>query len=106
MTLSPSTRSLAEPPTLGLPPGTQDVRLTLRLEPDEYSTYDVAIRDLASNVVVWRGTNISAQRMTEGKVLAATIPASTFRTGRYLVNATAGPRAEIVGSYPVKVVVQ
>jgi hypothetical protein len=108
LTLAPSTRSLAEPPTLVVPAGTSDVRLTLRLEPNVYSRYDVAIRDLTSSAIVWRAAHLEAGQTADGKALAVTIPAATLQSRRYLISVTGvdADRSEVVGTYPLTVVLE
>jgi hypothetical protein len=105
MTLSAPTRSLTQPPVLRVPAGTSDVKLTLRLEPDDYSIYDVAVRSLASDTVVWRGTHLENVRTADGIALVVTIPAAAFTRGRYVVDVTGlGARqSENVGTYALQV---
>jgi hypothetical protein len=106
LTLAPALRSLAEPPRLVIPAGTTEVRLTLRLEPNEYSRYDVSIGDVASHEDIWMVAGIDALRTPDGKVLNAVVPASALRSGRYLVTVRAGRQREIIESYPLSIVLQ
>jgi hypothetical protein len=108
LTLSPMTRSLGEPPTLEVPGGTDQVRLILRLEPNEFDRYDVAVKDLAANGIVWRASDVTATSSADTRALVVSIPASTFRSRRYLVTVS-GARlrnGEIIGTYPLQMVVQ
>jgi hypothetical protein len=107
-TLMPSIRSIDEPPKLTIPAGTTDVKLTLRLDGDEYRVYGLTLRDLASNTVAWRSSDVTAEGSGANRSLVVSIPASTFQTGRYLVNVNAGPAnaREIVATYPLVVVLQ
>ena len=108
LTLSPSVRSIDEPPTLTIPRGTTDVKLTLRLDADENKSYRVALRNLSSNAVVWNSSDAVAEGQGANRSVVVSIPASTFQTARYLVNVSAGPPAarEIVATYSLVVVLQ
>ena len=106
LTLAPALRSLAEPPRLVVPPGTTEARLTLRLEPNEHSRFDISIGDVTSHRDVWQATGVEALRTPDGKVLNTTVPAAAMRTGRYLVTVRVGSQKEIVGSYPLSIVLQ
>lgn len=108
MTLTPALRTLAEPPTLPIPAGTDVVNLTLRLEPDAYERYDVAIRDLTARAVVWETAGLTASRANDVRSIAVSIPASTFRSGRYLVAVSSRTRGEpeTVATYPLTIVLQ
>lgn len=107
LTLSPSIRGIDATPRLEIPPNTTDVKLTLRLDQDEYRSYTVAIRDLTANAVVWSSPETTAEGAGgANRSLVVSIPASTFQTRRYLINVSAGPAGarEIVATYPVVVV--
>lgn len=108
LTLTPSLRSIDEPPTVRIPPGTTEVKLTLRLDGDEYKLYRIAVRDLTASAIVWNSSDTAAERAGETRSLVVTIPASTFQTRRYLINVSAGPSdaREIVATYPLVVVLQ
>jgi hypothetical protein len=108
LTLSPSVRSISEPPTLTIPHGTTAVKLTLRLDADESKSYTVALRNLTSNAVVWNSSDIAAEGQGANRSLVMSIPASTFQTARYLISASVGSSnaREIVATYPLVVVLE
>jgi hypothetical protein len=108
MLLLPSVRSVHEPATLTIPPGTTEVKLTLRLEPDEYRMYTIAARDLTSNRIVWNSNEVPAEGTGADRSLVVSIPASAFQTRRYLINVSAGRAGarEVVATYPLTVVLQ
>ena len=108
LTLTASVRSLDTTPTLEIPPGTTEVKVTLRLEPDGRDRYDVAVRELAANGVAWRADAQAASGDDPNRTLVISIPASTFRNGRYLIRVSAGSASnqEIVATYPFSVVLQ
>lgn len=108
LTLAPMTRSVSEPPALQVPPGTDQVRLTLRLEPNDFQRYDVAIKDLSTNGIVWRVADVSATTVGGAQALIIAIPASTLEPHRYLVTASGVGRGglEMIGTYPMRVVLE
>jgi hypothetical protein len=55
---------------------------------------------------VWKAAGIDALRTPDGRVLNAVVPATAFRSGRYLVTVRAGAQREIIESYPLSIVVQ
>jgi hypothetical protein len=108
LTLMPSVRSIDATPTLEIPPGTTDVKLTLRLEPDARDRYNVALRDLTSNTIAWQADSVTATGSGADRALVISVPSSTFRQRRYLINVTAAAAGstEIVATYPLIVVLQ
>ena len=106
LTLSPSIRSIDTTPTLEIPAGTTDVKLTLRLDRDESKSYRIAIRDLTANAVVWDSPDMAAEGAGVTRSIVVSIPASTFQTRRYLINVSAGSAdaRAIVATYAVVVV--
>jgi hypothetical protein len=106
LTLAPALRSVAEPPRLVVPSGTTEVRLTLQLEPNQYSRFDVSIGDASSRRDVWRATDVDALRTADGKVLNTVVPAAALPASRCLVTVRAGPQREIVASYPLTIVLE
>lgn len=105
LTLAPPTRSISQPATLTIPRGTREVRLGLRLEPTNFSRYDVVVRDLESRRETWRAGAITSSADADGSVLRVTIPADAFRPGRFaiIVSGLAARGPEIVGTYPLNV---
>ena len=108
LTLSPMTRSLSDAPTLDVPAGTDQVRLTLKLEPNDFERDEVAVKDLNANGIVFRASDLHASGSADAQTLVVSMPASTFRSHRYLVTVSGEEpgTAEIIGTYPVQVVVQ
>lgn len=108
LTLAPSVRSIGEPPTLEIPPATTDVKLTLRLDEDSHTRYRITVRDLTANAIVWNSPEMPAEGTGVNRSIVISIPASTFRTRRYLISVSAGPADahESIATYPLIVMVQ
>lgn len=108
LTLMSSVRSIDPTPTLAIPPGTTEVKLTLRLEPGARDRFDVALRELATNGAPWRADALTASGDDPNRALVVSIPPATFRNGRYLINVSAGSSSgrEILATYTFLVVLQ
>ncbi|MGH9411936.1 MAG: hypothetical protein ACRD1V_21070 [Vicinamibacterales bacterium] len=108
LTLMPTTRGPAELPSLQIPSGTDGVRLTLRLEPTDFTRFDITLKDSSSNAVIWQSPGVAASRAGGGRSIVVTIPAGTFQSRRYLVEvAAARPGdSDIIGTYPFRAVLQ
>jgi hypothetical protein len=105
LTLSPAVRSIDQPPTLAIPPGTGTVALTLKLQPDAHDRYTVAVQDLSTNIRVWSSSDAVPAGAGPDRSLVVTIPASLFRTRRYLISVSAEPEGrDTIATYTVIVV--
>jgi hypothetical protein len=110
-TLVPPTRSIAETPTLKIPTDVDEVRLTLKLEPNDAEHYTVAVRPAAATKALWDSGVVDSTTTGDEAAIVLTMPAGIFRvkpeatTTLYLVNVNAISRrgTEIVGSYPLRV---
>ncbi len=104
--LLPQTRGINKIPLLNLPVGTDYIALTLKCETNEFSTYQAALRDPATDKVVWKSGNLEADKNNS---VQAQIPASLFKPQNYLMElsgiSTSGT-AEIVNSYPFRIATQ
>ena len=105
LTLPIPTRRAEEPPVLVIPPGVQQVRITLRLEPSEFTKFSVALLDLNSKRVVWRADDLSPESGSDGRTLTAEVPADVLRSGRAIFQVTGVTESgsELVGMYPLTV---
>ncbi len=108
LTLAPAMRSVAPIPTLVIPPGTDDVRVTLRLEPDGFSRYEATVRNSTTNQIVWSAADIDAVHTADDRVVEMTIPADRLQAGRYLIalRGVAPRTPEDVETYSLQVVLQ
>ena len=107
LTLAAPRRDLSETPTLRVPAGTDEARLTLRLEPNEFDRFDVEVRDASTNRIVWKTARVAAARDADGRSIAIAVPIAALRQGRVVIQlSSVAPRGEIVGEYPLKVVLE
>jgi hypothetical protein len=103
ITLPIPLRSAAQPPTLAIAPRTDDVKVELRLAPDNATAYTVDVRDLSSRRIVWSGTDLVGVQRDGDRVLMCTVPADVLPAGRvaFELRASAPRRSEVLGSYPL-----
>ena len=107
--LTPQMRSVQQIPTVSIPAGTDQVSMQLELEPNDYSTYRVALIDQAAGQTLWRSRQLKARPTTSGKSLSVTFPSSLLRPQVYalrVMSAAAGAAPEVISDYPFKVVKQ
>jgi hypothetical protein len=107
LVLLPQTRALGPVPTLVVPPGVARIGFELRLESSDYSRYQVGLRDLATNTVVWRSGWASPRTAAGGSSVQIALPSELLKPQHYTFDlAGRGPDggAEVVGSYTFEIV--
>lgn len=72
-----------EQPTLKLPPGTQQIRLQMKLETDDFPRYRASLRPVDGGAS-WNQTSISKT----GSTVSVTLPADKLRSGDYILTLT------------------
>lgn len=105
LTLVPPTRSVTHPPDLTIPPGTNEARVTLQLEPNEYRRFAVALRDLRSRSIAWQQADLTPRMVDGHNVLPLTISVSTLHAGRFVfeLRGIAAAHSEPIGTYPLTI---
>jgi hypothetical protein len=90
-----------------MPSGAKDVSIRLQLEADDFPAYQAVLRD-SSNRELWHSATLHSSREGQRRVVAFHIPTGKFQGGEYtfdLLGIRSASR-EIVGSYPLRVVVK
>ena len=109
--LRAATRGAGDIATIAIPPGTDAVTLHLDLEAD-FPSYRVALKDPATDRIVWRGDGLQAASTTsrgETKSLPITLSASLLKPQTYIAELTGVPArgaAEFVSSYTFRVAIK
>ena len=106
LTLLPPTRGSGAHPALAIPAGAARVAIDLRIDADGFSRYDVALKDLDTNQIVWRSGRLAAKAAGNHTSVIVTIPANTLTPRRYALDVTgrrAGGNDELIASYPFQV---
>jgi hypothetical protein len=105
--LSPQTRSISSVPTLRIRPDTEHAALTLLLEANPYSRYQVALKDPGTNAIVWRSESIpTSPSSKEGPSVFVVVPARLLKAQHYSLDVSGlGPSGggELIGSYAFQV---
>lgn len=105
--LSPQTRGAGQIPTLRVPSATNYVALTLELEADDFPAYQAALRDPATGQIVWRSGKLKTSG--QSKTVRVSPRASLFNPQNYVLELSgisATGAADLVSSYPFRVVIQ
>src|SRR5947209_1404668 len=101
---APQMRGASQARTISIPSQTAYVAVRLNLEPNEFSTYHVALLDEAGGQTLWRSSRLKARAAGGGHVLNLSFRARLLRPQtRYVLRVTGGA-AEIVDDYPFRVV--
>lgn len=104
--LMPQTRGLNKIPLLNIPVKTDSIALTLKFEINEYPVYRAALKDPATDNLIWKSENVKAD---ENNSVQVRIPVSLLRSQNYLMDLSgisANGAAEIVSSYPFRISTQ
>lgn len=107
--LLPQTRGAGRLATVSLAKGTDQVDLRLQLESDEFPVYRVALKDPATNQMIWRSTKLKAKPEGEAKAVSITLPAGLLKQQNYILElngVSASGTAEFLSSYPIKFVLE
>lgn len=101
LVLVPQTRSLAPVPALTIQPGTERAQFELQLESNDFVRYQVALRDPATNQIVWR----SAWNTPNGDRVSVSVPANLLKPQHYSLDLSGRDEAdaEVIGSYAFRI---
>jgi hypothetical protein len=107
LVLLPQTRAIGPVTTLAVPQGVDRIALELRLEPNDFHDYRVALRDPGTSRIVWRSDRITARTTDDVPTVSAIVPASVLKAQHYsleLDGVSAGGSTEVVGTYVFQMV--
>ena len=105
--LLPPTRAVAPIPTLAIPAGVDRVGFELQLEANDFPSYRVGLKNPATNQILWRSDWIVPSTSADQAFIPVVVPANLLGPQHYsldLAGRGAGGRAEVIGSYAVRVV--
>jgi hypothetical protein len=105
--LTPQLRGAGQFKTITIPVGTEQVAMQLRLEPNDYSNYSVALLDQSTHQVLWRSGRIRARGVADNKSLSVEFPANLLRGQTYSLQVSgisSTGNSEFISDYPFKVV--
>jgi hypothetical protein len=100
--LLPQTRATAPVSTIAVPPGTGFVTFELRLDANDFPRYQAALRDPATNLIVWRSDILTPNPALRSPTVSVAIPARVMKPQHYALELAGRPLAgglESVGNY-------
>ncbi|MDT5061770.1 MAG: hypothetical protein QOH63_2229 [Acidobacteriota bacterium] len=101
--LAPQMRGAGQTQTISIPAQTAYVAVRLNLEPNEFSTYRVALLDETGGQTLWRSSQLKAHTGVGSQVLNLSFRARLLKPQtRYVLRVTGGA-AEIIDDYPFRV---
>lgn len=106
LVLLPQTRAVGPIASLTVPEGADRVSFELRLESNEFPRYEVALKDPATNEVVWRSSRLTSSLRGNDPAVTVSVPASVLKPQHYsleLSGRRAAGASEVVGSYTVRI---
>jgi hypothetical protein len=106
LVLLPPTRAVGPVSTIAVPAGTSAVAFDLRLETNDFARYQVALRDPATNRIVWRSETLTPSASGRPLTISVTVPAGFLKPQHYSLELTGRSLAgvsESVGSYGFQV---
>jgi len=107
LVLVPQTRSAGPVPMLSVTPGARAVPLDLQIDGAVASSYGAALKDPATNEIVWRSAPLPTPRRSEHPSISVLVPATLLKTQHYAVDLfarTANGNSQLAGTYAFEVV--
>jgi hypothetical protein len=104
--LLPQTRGIGPVPVIALPPGAAMVAFDLALEAGDFSRYEVALKDPATNRKVWQSGILTPDLSRRPATVAVAVPAGVLRPQHYSLELSGRSSAgafDIVGSYAFQI---
>jgi hypothetical protein len=109
LVLFPQTRSIDPLATLTIPPDAERLGFELRLESDDFSQYQVGLKDPAVNTIIWRSPWVASTTARGRSAVRVALPASVLKPQHYSLDLSgrrASAASEVIGSYAFQIVPQ
>ena len=106
LVLLPQTRGVATVPIIAVPASASSVPLNLALEVPGGASYEVALRDPATNRTIWRSPSLARQRLRQTPMVPVALPAELLKAQHYaldLFELGSAHAPEFVSSYAFEV---
>jgi hypothetical protein len=106
LVLRPQTRGVGPTPIISVAPGSRSVPVELEFEAPGSAAYDVALKDPATNRIIWRSAPVPPTRDRLAPVISIGLPAALLKAQHYALDlfalhADAAP--DFVGTYAFEV---
>ncbi|MEW6127171.1 MAG: hypothetical protein AB1757_09040 [Acidobacteriota bacterium] len=108
-TLAPQLRGAGQLTTITIPAKTDYVSARLELETSEFAFYRAELKSLASNQPFWKSAKLKTRTIGNRKVVVLSLRSALLKAESYVINLfgiTPTSDAEIIGSYPFKIIKQ
>jgi hypothetical protein len=107
LVLPPQTRSGGPVATMAVPPGAERLAFELQLEGNDFTRYEVTLKDPATGRIVWRSNEIGARSSGDLSLISIVVPAGGLKSQHYSLELTgygaAGAR-QVLSSYSFRIV--
>jgi hypothetical protein len=101
--LTPQVRGASQVQSISIPNGVEHVRMRLRLEPNEFTTYRVSLLDETGAQTLWRSSRLKARGTANDKILDLNFRAQLLKPqSTYMLRVT-NDAGETVDDYPFRV---
>jgi len=107
--LLPPRRGASTDTTIAFRSGAAQVALRLQVESADYARFWAALKDVENDRVVWRSADLPSDAAGPDRTVTISVPVTVLRSQRYAVELsglTAGGAAELLASYPIRVVLE
>lgn len=94
-------------PAVAVPAGVDRVTLQLQLETPDFVRYSAALKESATNRIVWRGERLTAPAPDEPPMMSVAVPANLLTPQAYVLELTgygAAGGGDVIGAYAFQVV--
>jgi len=106
LVLRPQTRGVGPTPIISVSQGTRSVPLDLEFETAGSAAYDVALKDPATNRIIWRSSPVPLNRDRRAPAISIGLPAALLRAQHYALDLFAlhpGAAPDFVATYAFEV---
>jgi hypothetical protein len=106
LVLLPPTRAVVPVPTLAIPADADRVAFELRLESNDFARYQVALKNLATNHILWRSHWMAPRSSGDQVSVSVNVPAHLLGPQHYSLDLTGRSgdgRTDVIGSYAVRI---
>ena len=106
LVLQAQTRAVGPVSAIALPPGVGVVAFDLELEASDFAQYEVALKDPATNRIVWRSGALKPAWSRRPPIVAVAVPASLLKPQHYsleLSGRTSEGTLDVAGSYAFQI---
>jgi DNA-binding TFAR19-related protein (PDSD5 family) len=107
--LLPPTRGIGEAPTLAVPAEATRMEVRVVLESDDFPRYQIALKDPGTDRILWRSARLKSTSLRGNRLVPISLDTTVLKPQRYVLDLTGfsgAGQAELVASYPFRLVVQ